>query len=234
MNNIKWTQEEIDIILSMKENDKTPLEISKCLNNRTAIAVEKKLVYLRKQNINVAFSGKINKVKNIDWDYFTEKSKEFSNIKELLKFFNISSKAYYNAIKKKLVSPIYYRKPNIEKEREYKSLKGKEGYEFRQKCKFKFNVYNYPEYFDLNLIEQNGWYSAKNRGNNFNGVVRDHIYSIDEGRKNNISPEILSHPANCRLIRHSDNIKKHKNSDITLQDLYDKIEKFEEIYKLSG
>ncbi len=155
-------------------------------------------------------------------------------LKELLKFFNISFKAYYNAIKKKLISPIHYKKQIVKKEREYKSLKGKEGYEFRQKCKFKFNVYKFPEYFDLNLIEENGWYSAKNRGNNYNGIVRDHIYSVDEGRKNSVSPEILSHPANCRLIKHSDNIKKHKNSDLTLQELYDKIQAFEEIYKLSG
>ena len=235
MKNKKWTPEEVDIILSMKKKDKTPLEISKYLFNRTPQSIESKLKNLRKNGINVDFSEKINKVKNIDWNYFTEKSKEFSNIKELLNFFNISFKPYYNAIKKNLVKPIYYKKPIIKKERVYKSRKGKEGYEFRRKCKFKFNVYHYPEYFDLEFLEKHGWYSAKNRGNNFNGIVRDHIYSIADGMVHKVDPKILSHPANCRLIRHHDNVKKNKKSDITLEELKIKIKEFDKIYnKLGG
>ena len=233
MYNQKWTQGEVDIILSMKKEDKKPLEIAKHLTNRTPQSVESKLKNLRKTGIFVDFSKRLNKLNSVDWGNFQEKSKDYTNIQDLLNFFKISAKTYYSAIKKNLIIPIHYRKQTFKKERTYESLKGKEGYNFRQKCKFKFNVYTFPEYFDLKLLEEYGWYSARNKGDNFNGIVRDHIYSIHDGRKNNIDPIILSHPANCRLIRHIDNIKKHKNSDITIEELYTKIKEFEETYKIS-
>ena len=94
---------------------------------------------------------------------------------------------------------------------------------YKLKCKFLFNVYHYPKYFDLALIEKFGWYSAVNKGDNRNGISRDHIYSIKEGFLNNISSEIISHPANCRLINNVENQKKRTKSFITIEDLKDKI-----------
>lgn len=94
-------------------------------------------------------------------------------------------------------------------------------------CKFQFNVYTYPYKFDLSLIEKYGWYSTpgsnKKGIRNINGISRDHLYSIADGYKNNITPEIIRHPANCRLIRHKDNQIKNIKSTITLEKLKSKI-----------
>ena len=49
---------------------------------------------------------------------------------------------------------------------------------YREKCKFNFNIYEYPDYFNLDLIDKYGWYKASNRGNNLNGISRDHKISI--------------------------------------------------------
>lgn len=96
-------------------------------------------------------------------------------------------------------------------------------------ARFKFNVYNFPNEFDLNLIEQYGWYTCpgkkrKNSNKNINGVSRDHIISVSYGYKNNIDPKIISHPANCRIIKHSENKKKSTDCQMTIDELLSKIE----------
>jgi hypothetical protein len=94
---------------------------------------------------------------------------------------------------------------------------------YRSDCGFKFSVYDYPEEFDLYLIEELGWYKPKNRGNNLTGVSRDHMVSVKYGWKNNISPEIISHPANCKLLKHSDNVSKYDKNSLTIDELYIRI-----------
>lgn len=94
--------------------------------------------------------------------------------------------------------------------------------------RFKFNVYHYPEEFDLSLIEQHGWYTCpglkrKGKLKNIAGVSRDHIMSVSYGFSNNIDPKFLAHPANCRIMLHSENKIKHGNCDITLLQLLEKI-----------
>ena len=79
---------------------------------------------------------------------------------------------------------------------------------YRWKVGFKFNVYDYPTYFDLSLIEKFGWYSASNRCGNLNGISRDHLYSVYDDFINRIDFSIISHPANCKLVLHRDNQKK--------------------------
>jgi hypothetical protein len=94
-------------------------------------------------------------------------------------------------------------------------------------CRFRFNVYDYPEHFDLSLIERYGWYccpGGNKRGTkNLNGVSRDHLLSIAAGWKLGADPKIMSHPANCRLVRHRDNQVKMTKSVITLDELLHKI-----------
>lgn len=90
---------------------------------------------------------------------------------------------------------------------------------YRGLCSFKFGISSYPSEFDVSLVEKYGWYSAKNRGNNVNGVSRDHMVSVRYGFDNNIPPEHLAHPANCKLILHSDNVSKGKKCSITYDDL---------------
>lgn len=97
---------------------------------------------------------------------------------------------------------------------------------YKDKCKFEFDVYDFPENFDISLIEKHGWYTASNKGNNINGVSRDHMLSVREGFDLGISPNIIKHPANCELMCHSDNQKKRTKSSIKLEDLLIKIEKW--------
>ena len=90
-------------------------------------------------------------------------------------------------------------------------------------CRFNFNVYDYPTCFDLKLLEEYGWYTASNRGNNLNGISRDHSYSVREGFRNNIDPKIISHPANCVLMRQNENSKKKTKCNITIEELLERI-----------
>lgn len=51
----------------------------------------------------------------------------------------------------------------------------------------------------------------------------DHIYSIRHGFEHNISPEIIGHKENLRILWHVENKSKHIRSDITIEELIKKI-----------
>lgn len=85
-------------------------------------------------------------------------------------------------------------------------------------------MYEYPDGFDLSLIDKYGWYAAKNKGDNPNGITRDHMISVKRGWDSNISPDIIAHPANCKLMRHLDNIKKNVKSSIEINELITRID----------
>jgi len=111
-------------------------------------------------------------------------------------------------------------------------LSDRENY-YRQ-CKFTFSISQFPLWFDGSLIEQHGWYSTpgSRKGiKNLNGVSRDHMISINYGYTNNIDPKLISHPANCQLIQHSQNNKKNSKCSITIQELERRIKEFEKLYK---
>lgn len=65
---------------------------------------------------------------------------------------------------------------------------------YKLKTRFKFNLSDYPDEFEFSLIEKYGWYKAKNRGDNLNGVSRDHMLSVNEGFNMKIDPYLISHP----------------------------------------
>lgn len=52
----------------------------------------------------------------------------------------------------------------------------------------------------------------------------DHIYSIMDGFKNKVSPLIVSHPANLRILEAKKNSSKGAKSEITLAELLGKID----------
>lgn len=95
---------------------------------------------------------------------------------------------------------------------------------YRPDCEFVFDINNYEDKFDLDLVKKYGWYSPTNKGNNINGVSKDHIYSVKDGFLNKIPPNIIKHPANCQLLKHTDNNIKKTNSEITIGELLTKIE----------
>lgn len=109
---------------------------------------------------------------------------------------------------------------------------------YRSRASFNFNVYHYPEEFNLSLIEEYGWYSPngykrRNKKSNLSGVSRDHMYSILDGFENNIDPVILSHPANCRIMVHNGkggNNSKNRKSEITIDELLKRIDRWDVKY----
>lgn len=110
------------------------------------------------------------------------------------------------------------------------SLNIKDKVDYRKLCQFRFSLNSFPDEFDFNLIGEYGWYMAKNKGDNPNGISRDHMYSIHEGFKNNIDPYLISHPSNCQLMRHGDNNKKDRKSSITIEDLKERVRVWDEKY----
>jgi hypothetical protein len=98
---------------------------------------------------------------------------------------------------------------------------------YRAVCKFDFNVYDYPDKFNLDLIDRFGWYLPSNRGNNIDGVSRDHMFSVRDGFRLGILPEIVKHPANCNLMLHKDNNVKKTKSSITITQLLERIKNWE-------
>lgn len=101
---------------------------------------------------------------------------------------------------------------------------------YKKETKFIFSLKTYSADLDIKLLELYGFYSPKNGKINLNGVSRDHMYSVNDGFKNNINPLILAHPANCKLLRHNDNISKNKKSSITLEELLHRIKYFDDKY----
>jgi hypothetical protein len=102
---------------------------------------------------------------------------------------------------------------------------------YRKECKFNFLLRNFPNEFDFEFLKEHGMYSAKNHGNNMKGISRDHMVSISFGFKNKIPSEIISHPANCKLIFQSQNASKNIKCTITIEELIMRIENWNKKYK---
>ena len=102
---------------------------------------------------------------------------------------------------------------------------------YRESCKFTFNLKDYPDEFDLSLLSKHGMFNPRT---NQKGVSRDHLLSIHYGKTNRVDPKIMSHPANCQLILHSENKRKQHFSSITLEELLIRIAAWDAKYKEAG
>ena len=83
----EWSESEISILIELKERDLRPIDMTKYLN-RSISGIEKMLTRQRNKGNNVKRSPRLNKIKNIDWNYVIEKSKEFSKLEELYNYFD--------------------------------------------------------------------------------------------------------------------------------------------------
>jgi hypothetical protein len=101
---------------------------------------------------------------------------------------------------------------------------------YRADCQFRFALNDFPDEFNFSLIEQYGWYKAKNHGNNPRGVSRDHMVSIRFGFDNQIPPEIIHHPSNCELVCNNENQSKGKKNSISLDALRQRINEWNAKY----
>lgn len=226
---MKWKKEEIEKAINMINNGKSFKDIAKVLN-RTHEAISSKMNRLGfKSGFKPNKNKGVSKYSNYNWGEIQEEYDNGLSYEELKKEFNLSTRALIWAkengkLKFRTVSEgLKLAWANGK----YKSS-DKEGIDrYRQLCEFKFNLNDYPNEFNFKLIEEHGWYKAKNKGDNPNGVSRDHMYSIKEGFKNGVDPYYMSHPANCRLMRHGDNNKKKTNCSITLEELIKRVEEWD-------
>jgi len=227
--NLEWTDSEIKKAIFLLNEKKSFKEIGKLIG-KSQDAVTRKMHRLGYKS---KFTGKRGtKYANYDWTNIQKEYDKGLSYEELLKEFGLSSHA------------IIWAKDNgkIKMRTNSEGLKlawangkykvsDKEGIErYRQLCEFKFSVKDYPEEFNLKLIQEHGWYQAANRGNNLNGVSRDHIISVKFGFENDIDPKLIAHPANCRLMRHTSNQKKNIYSNMSLEELKERIEQWDEKY----
>lgn len=97
-------------------------------------------------------------------------------------------------------------------------------HEGRAKYWFSFNIFHYPNLFDLSLIKQYGFRDNKT---NPNGITRDHKVSVNESIRNNYDPYYIKHPLNCDLMFFNENNKKKCNSSITYQELVRLVDEFD-------
>lgn len=232
----KWRDELLNQVVSLHEQGKNCKEISLIINNKkTSSAICRKLNrmgYKGKSTIAAYKNGKYAKYMAINWVEIQNKYNEGIGYVGIIKIFKITTHAIEWAKKNNLLK-LRTVKDGIRLARLLgKYPKGnKEGIErYRQMCEFKFNVYDYPHEYNFKLIEKYGWYKAKNNGNNLDGVSRDHKYSVSEGFIHNISPYLLSHPANCELILHRENSSKKDKCSITLKELKKLVEIWENKY----
>ena len=58
----------------------------------------------------------------------------------------------------------------------------------------------------------------------------DHIYSVTKGLKDNIPIWVICHPCNLQMLSAFDNVSKSNRCDITLEELFSRIEDFESKY----
>ena len=87
---------------------------------------------------------------------------------------------------------------------------------------FRFNLFDYPNLFDLDILKQIGWVSfgGKRGGHkNADGLSRDHRVSVNDAKKFNYDPYYISHPLNCELMPHIKNNKKKTKSSISYEEL---------------
>lgn len=149
--------------------------------------------------------------------YLKEKSIYYENPNRCLNCNEVLEYRFRNRVYCNITCKKEYFLKNVSDYKMYHDLSG-----------FKFSLKDFG--FDFELVEKYGWYSAKNRGDNVNGVSRDHMFSVKEGFRRLINPLLLAHPANCELIVNRNNQSKCDDCSITLEELETRIEDFDKRY----
>ena len=113
---------------------------------------------------------------------------------------------------------IFYNRKNIKYCKNHSNMYMKNN---RGRYEFTFNVYDYPDLFDLELLKEKGWYSPKGKSGKWNpkGLTRDHRISKTEAVRNNYDPYYIKHPLNCQLLTQTENNIKRTNNSINYEEL---------------
>lgn len=177
-------------------------------------------------------------LKDYDWATLQQEYDSGKSIRVLAKEYKMASKSFIKASKNGLLILRSKSAAGVLSQklrpRDYSECRSKRPalVNYRADCLFKFNLSDYSEEFDFTLIEQYGWYKAKNRGNNQTGISRDHAVSVRYGFDNNLPASHLSHPANCVLMQHGNNASKGKNNTMSYEELLKRIEAWDKKYGL--
>lgn len=239
-------------IKNQKENNFCSMECSglfKTTNNTTTLNCEECQKIIKKQNSTIKKSKKSFCSSSCGARFYNKNRPESTNkkISNVLKRKFLNGELYFKPKETFPHSKIKFRKcrttglgykywdeVNGILNKRSPHLNHTERHIYKLDCQFKFNVYHYPDEFDISLVETFGWYtcpSNKRKGTlNVTGVSRDHLYSISDGFKNKIDPSIISHPANCIITIHTDNVSKGPKSSITLDELMKRVSKWNEKY----
>lgn len=97
---------------------------------------------------------------------------------------------------------------------------------YKLSCKFKFSPWKEKKLIGYDLLFKYKFCKAQDRIEGETYIHRDHMISINYGWINGISPEIISHPANCAIIFEKDNIIKNVDCSLTIDQLHDRIRKW--------
>jgi len=93
--------------------------------------------------------------------------------------------------------------------------------EYYKCCRFEIKDYKTIPGYDL--LCEHAWFHPLS---NPKGVSRDHMFSVSEGFKQGVSADLIKHPANCRIVKHSENSSKGSKCSLTLDQLNDRIQKW--------
>jgi hypothetical protein len=98
--------------------------------------------------------------------------------------------------------------------------------------KFTFNIYHYPDLFDLSLLQKVGWFAPRGLSGKWNpdGLSRDHKVSVNESIRNNYDSYYITHPLNCELMPHHENNTKKTKSSLTYDELKKLVDDYESTY----
>jgi hypothetical protein len=224
---MKWTEDELSLAKNLIDEGKNFKDIGKILGRSQAVVTKKLHRLGYKSPYKPSEQAHIGKTKysELNWNGIQNAYDTGLSHDDLQRQFNLSTRAVLwgvqnGKLKSRSVSD------SLKLAWESGKCKGSalEGFKrYRQLCEFKFSLKDFPTKFDFTLVEKFGWYQASNRGNNLNGVSRDHMFSIKEGFLNNVDRKIISHPANCALLLHTDNSRKKDKSSISLQELMERI-----------
>lgn len=205
---LKWKEKDYLRFSSIEAKNKG---IGKILSKSTTGNHWRKKDPAKSKKANEKFSARLNKGEHKPW---AERNRNYTEIlaaarKTWMEKYGVDNPSKSPSIKQKLSKAALSRTSNLERS-------DIEKYYIEVKLETNKNWYKYFHIINPNKIQRSrDWHL-------------DHIYSISEGFKNNIPPEIIGHWTNLRLIPKIANSSKgaecHKTKEQLYEDYYEEIQ----------
>lgn len=130
-----------------------------------------------------------------------------------------------NCLKVKLKTPGEGVRSYHKKKGTYRNMESKKKY--KMECDFHMNFELHSLLANFTDVNIKKWYNQKSGYKN-EYSTRDHMISKEHGYWFNIDTYLMSHPANCLLMKQKDNSSKNDRCSITLNELIERVEFFNE------